>query len=280
MGSPFVFWFAIVLIAIFAIIIVLVAWGSKRSSNHNNRRSSFIQNPHPDTQTFVLAQRSDPFTDCPMGSFTIQRISRDELTYTVLLETGLFVTDIYTLEVNDVCDFPLTIDRCAVDLSAYHHENYPCTSNVQSFTSSITTLDHLHDNVYFSILVVYTTDSTSCLPVELMTLKTGKPIPLDDFCVVPTCPTGTCCNPDVPHYERIRLTCPPPTLVRSLDSSSSSSHSNSSSSNSDGHITMIQPAQPVQPLRNNIGQRSRLRPRQVAPANPIEPTPIDNWIDD
>lgn len=204
---------AIAIVLVLTLIIAAVAWSNQGSGKNccpEPLCPAYILNPHPDARTFLLA-RVDGSTSgvanlCATGSFTVQRMNNESLLYTVTTPPDTFITDIYTLEVGSECDFPLTADGCAVDLTAYHHQSYACgtTTNVQTFTSTIADLCN-KSCVNMSILVVMATDDT-CDTLQMLTLATGKPIALSGNCVTNPCPANSCCDPIVPNHTKIHLT--------------------------------------------------------------------------
>jgi len=213
---------AFAVILVFTLIIAVVAWARQGCCETPKNGCPcpdplcpvFVRNPDPDDRTFLLARvdGSVSGTDnlCATGAFTIQRTGENDLLYTVTTPVGTFITDIYTLEVGKPCDFPLTTDGCAVDLTAFHHASYPCdtTSNVRTFTSTITAAAaaaRCHSTIYTSILVVFSTDAETCTPVQMMTLATGKPITLTGNCVTNPCPADSCCDPIVPNFTKIKI---------------------------------------------------------------------------
>lgn len=170
----------------------------------------FIENPHPDRSLFLLGQIQGAGSDsCLTGHFTIKRVGPDSLLYDITLPTSTTITDIYVLESVCESDFPLAADGCAVDLSTFHHENFPCTSstNHQTIVTKLATPVLCHNHMLISMIVAYSTDLTTCSTVQMMTItnRGAKSITMREDCIVPPCEPNQCCDPIIPNFIRVKL---------------------------------------------------------------------------
>lgn len=226
-GSMFsAFMVAVLILVAFIIVISLVSWAcgprteNKKCCSRPTTCPVFVKNPRPDDKTFSLARVDgsiDGTNNCSTGSFTLQRTSCNQLLYTVTTPINTSITDIYTLEVACESDFPLTPDGCAVNLTAYNHEIFPCdsTSNVQTLTSTLSDNLACRRNLFISVLVVFSANQETCEPLQMMTISgaASKPITLTGSCTTIPCPIQSCCDPIIPSFIKIHL--PPCTTISS-----------------------------------------------------------------
>lgn len=276
---------AIVIILIVTLLLALVAWATgcgKKKKRHGGCGKPdcaplcpvYLRNPHPDDRVFQLARvdgsANGSDNACSTGSFTIQRINSGELLYTVTMPANTFITDIYTLEVACERDFPLTPDGCAVDLTQFHHQTYPCeeTSNVQTFTSTLS-LGCNQSPIFVSILVVFS-DSEICDPLQMMTLSGNgtQPITLTGNCITPPCPPESCCDPIVPNFIKLKLP-----RCR-LDSSSSNTQSTNITSSAATTTEATNSAEQIPQQQQQQQPQSLPSEQEASPIVPAtQPTP-------
>lgn len=287
--------FAVIIVVVVTLLLTLVAWavkacGGKKKKGCGNPNCApvcpvYVRNPKPDDRVFQLARvdgsTSGSANGCATGSFTIQRLNSNQLLYTVTTPADTLITDIYALEVSCENDFPLTLDRCGVDLTQFHHQTFACdsTSNVQTLTSTLSSsiiCGGGGGRMLVSLLVIFS-DSETCDPVQMMTIvgRAAKPIALTGNCITPPCPTNACCDPIVPNFVQLKLA-----KCRIPSSSSSSSIAIATSSAIDheaiNDAAIAAPATATAPATTAAAQdNATSEPPPPISLNPPLPNPVD-----